>query len=295
MFLTRMCVQKLHRVLAVYLWGSTWERTSRTNLFRSVQNGGLGLVHLFSSQLVSRFVFLQKQKDPFLRAVIQVRLQNFLPKFLVCTQWIHRRGVQGYLREVVGAFQILKVRFSMQYISGVKRRRFYTDLSDLMLQVPIYRILNNYGQGGDVLKIVKKMAVRPSVKTFFFHLHSGTLPVKPWLEEKGIYVPWGTNCLICRKPETVDHIFLDCWEAVFLWDILQRTLKKDLPITPYGIRFLPVNNEHGAPYVLFMLLVLHVVWKTRMGVHHADQNVRPAREYFVESIAYLRDVYKEKG
>ncbi|XP_077512216.1 uncharacterized protein LOC144123218 [Amblyomma americanum] len=272
MFMTRMCVQNLHRVLAVYVWGSTWERTSRTNLFRSVQNGGLGLVHLFLRQVVSRFIFLRDQKYPILRTVMQVRLQNFLPEFLVCTQGFHRRGVQGYLREVLGAFQILKVRFSMQYLSGVKRRRLYTDLSDLMLPVPIYRVLNDDGQGDDVLKRVKKMAVRPSVKTFFFHLHSGTLPVKSWLEEKGIYVPWGTNCLICRKPETVEHIFLDCWDAVFLWDILQRTLKKDLPITPYSIRFLPVDNEDGAPYDLFMLFVLHGVWKTRMGVHHADQN-----------------------
>lgn len=136
------------------------------------------------------------------------------------------------------------------------------------------------------------MPVRPTVKTFFFQLHSGTLPVKPWLQEKGLFVPWSINCLLCRKPETVEHIFLDCWDAVFLWDILQRTLKKDLPLTNYGIRFLSVDNEGGVPYDMFMLLGLHSLWRTRMAVRNADVNPRQAREYLIESAIYVREVYE---
>uniref|UniRef100_G3MTV2 Reverse transcriptase zinc-binding domain-containing protein n=1 Tax=Amblyomma maculatum TaxID=34609 RepID=G3MTV2_AMBMU len=135
------------------------------------------------------------------------------------------------------------------------------------------------------------MPVRPSAKTFLFKLHSNTLPVKTWLNEKGIFVPWTTNCLLCKKPETIEHVFLQCWDAVFLWDVLQRTIKKELPLTPYGIRFLPVQND-DAPYDLIMLLGLHSLWKTRMQVRHADINTRSARENFIESAVYIRETFR---
>lgn len=117
------------------------------------------------------------------------------------------------------------------------------------------------------------------------------LPVKPWLEEKGFFIPWSINCHLCKRPETIEHVFLECWDAIFLWDILQRTLKKDFPLTAHGIRFLPVENEGGVPYDMFMLLGLHSLWRTRTGVHNADAKVRPARDYFIESAAYVREVY----
>lgn len=43
---------------------------------------------------------------------------------------------------------------------------------------------------------------------------------------------------------------------------------------------------------MFMALSLHSLWKPRMAVRHADPDARPAREYFIESIAYIRDVMK---
>uniref|UniRef100_A0A131Y773 Uncharacterized protein n=1 Tax=Ixodes ricinus TaxID=34613 RepID=A0A131Y773_IXORI len=133
------------------------------------------------------------------------------------------------------------------------------------------------------------MPIKPTVESFFFTLHCGVLPVKAWLEEKGIYVPWTVNCLLCKKPETVEHVFID---AVFYWDILQRTLKKDLPITSQGIRFLSVENDDGIPYDMFMVLGLHSIWTTRMAVRHADVNVRSVRGNFIESVAYMREVYR---
>ncbi|CAN7990489.1 unnamed protein product [Ixodes hexagonus] len=62
---SRVNIQRMHRVFAVFIWGSSWERTSRTNLFRRVKNGGLGLSHLFVRQLVNRFIFLRDEKDSF--------------------------------------------------------------------------------------------------------------------------------------------------------------------------------------------------------------------------------------
>ncbi|XP_049275489.1 uncharacterized protein LOC125759987 [Rhipicephalus sanguineus] len=110
--------------------------------FDMVRDGGLGLSHLFLKQVVSRFLFLRDQQNPFIRTIIQV--------------------------------------------------------------ITIY----GEGSGRDVLKRVKKMLVPPGVKTFFFKLHTGTLPVKTWLEQRGMFVPWGVNCLLCNKPETVEHISL---------------------------------------------------------------------------------------
>lgn len=110
-----------------------------------------------------------------------------------------------------------------------------------------------------------------------------------------MFVPWSTNCRLCKVPETIDHVFIDCWDPVFHWDILQRTIKKELPITPHGIRFLPVRNDEGVPYDMLMVVSLHSIWKTRMAVNHADVDARPVRENFIESVVYLRDVYRTQA
>lgn len=136
------------------------------------------------------------------------------------------------------------------------------------------------------------MNVKAGAKTFFFKLHSGTLPVKQWLADKGIDVPWTTNCLLCKTPETIEHVFIHCWDAVFHWDILQRTLKKELPITSHGIRFLCVDNEDDVPYDMFMLISLHSIWQTTMAVRHMDQYTRPVRENFIANIRHIAEVYR---
>lgn len=280
---SRMNVQKLHRIFAVFVWGSSWERTSRTNLFRRVPDGGLALGHLYLRQIVNRFMFFRDVKDPFLRTLCQVRLGNALPDLVVSTDRIHG-CIRGYLKEVVMSTRFLCVRFSTNYLSDVGRKKLYRDLCDVVLPVPLYRSLYSTSRGKDVLKRVKKMMVPPGVKTFFFRLHTGTLTVKTWMAERGLFVPWGVHCQICRRDETIDHVFLECWDAVFLWDILQRTLKKDFPLHPQGIRFLAIDNEDGVPYDLIMLIVLHSVWRCRMAVRNADIDARAARQYFKESI-----------
>ena len=107
-----------------------------------------------------------------------------------------------------------------------------------------------------------------------------------------MFVPWSTNCLLCRTAETVEHVFIECWDAVFHWDILQRTLKKDLPVNPRGICYLAVENEADIPYDMVMLLSPHSMWQTRMSLRHADVNVRTVRENFIENIVYVREVYR---
>lgn len=156
----------------------------------------------------------------------------------------------------------------------------------------MYRVLSSSGAGLDVLKRVKRMQVPPGVKTFLCKLHTGTLPVKTWMEENCLFVPWNVRCFVSKKPETVEHVFLECWDSVFLWDVLQRTLKKELPLDPHGIRYLSVENEGGVPYDLVMLLRLPGIWRSRMAVRHADKDAREAREYFRENIISFVEVCK---
>ncbi|CAN7938258.1 unnamed protein product [Ixodes hexagonus] len=292
LYCSRINIQRIHRVFAVFIWSSAWERTSRTNLFRSVKAGGLGLSHLFIRQLVSRFMFLRDQQDPFLRTVIRTRLRSALPEFVVATNVDICPGLRGYLKEVVGAYRFLTARFSLQYLSGVSRKRLSRDLMNALFPTPLYRLLYSAGPGQDVLKRVKRMMVPAYAKTFFFKLHSQTLPVKAWLCEKGIPVPWSDNCFLCKKRETIEHVFIDCWDAVYFWDVLQRILKKDLPIAPQGIRFLPTEGTDDVPHDMIMLLGLHSIWQCRMAVRHADVDVRPVHKYFVENICFLIEVYK---
>ena len=126
--------------------------------------------------------------------------------------------------------------------------------------------------------MLKECRLDPQSKRSFFQVHTGTLPVLPWLQSKGLFVPWSVNCLICGKPETIEHIFLDCHDAVFLWDVLQRTLKKELPISAFGIRFLPCAGTGEVPSDMLMLLCMHSVWKTRMDIRHAHIEAHSARD-----------------
>lgn len=287
----RVNVQKLHRVFAEFIWRSGWERICRDNLFRHVKNGGLSLSHIFVRQVVSRFMFLRDQSNPFLRAVIQTRLPEEIPLFVVSSCCRKQRHIGSFLREVVEAFRFLSVRFSLEYLSGVTRKRLTRDIIETVFPVPLYRSIFQASPGQDVLSRVKKMAIPPGIKTFFFYLHTNTLPVKVWLEQKNIFVPWGVHCFLCKKSETIEHVFLDCWDALLFWDVLQRTIKKELPLTPQGIRFLPVDKDGETPVDFIMVLGLHAIWQSRMAVRHADVDARPVWMYFVETVRRLNSVY----
>lgn len=54
-------------------------------------------------------------------------------------------------------------------------------------------------------------------KDIIFKLHSSTLPLKVWLDSKGLLVPWSVKCMICKQRETIEHAFIDCWDAVFFF------------------------------------------------------------------------------
>ncbi|CAN7937877.1 unnamed protein product [Ixodes hexagonus] len=225
-------LQRFHRILACFIWSSTWEPMRRYNLFRSIETGGLGLAHLFVRQTVARFMFFRTSSHPFIRTLLQTHLPSLLPDLVVSSVHFSSSScsapLRGFFKEVVSAVQFLKVRFSLEYLFDVSERELYHNLIDALFPVPLHRSRYPDISRQDVLKRVRKIRVSPTTKSFFFKLHTDTLPVKLWLRDKGIFVPWSVNCRLCNTPETIEHCFIFCTDAYLFWDVLQRTLKKDL-------------------------------------------------------------------
>lgn len=109
-----------------------------------------------------------------------------------------------------------------------------------------------------------------------------------WLDKRGIFVPWSLDCILCKKPETIDHVFIERWDAVFFWDVLKRTLKKDLQITPHTIRHIPMHSRDILPIDMFVVLGLYSIWRSRMAVKHADIDVKSPLGYFLDIIILIK-------
>ncbi|XP_042145024.1 uncharacterized protein LOC121835126, partial [Ixodes scapularis] len=286
----RTDIQKFHRIFATLIWCSTWERVKRDNLFLPLESGGLGLCHIFVRQLVSRFFFFKNANHEFLRVILQSRLAESLSYLVVSTGETSKNRPWGFLKEVVDTLNFLKTRFSLEYLFSVSRKTLSRNITESLFSLPLYRTRFTLEPINDVLKRVKKMGVPPSTKTFFFKLHTSTLPVKTYLQEKGIFVPWTVNCRLCNKPETIEHCFIYCNDAFLFWDVLQRTLKKDLILNDYSLRFLPFAENETVPYDMFALLGLHSLWKCRMIDRHAEKP-RTTKSLFLELVAQVRSVY----
>lgn len=142
------------------------------------------------------------------------------------------------------------------------------DLRDMRFTIPLYRSSFSDGPRQDFLQRVKKMSIAPRVKTLFFKLHTATLLVKPWLQDKGIYVPSTINCCLCKAPEAINHIFIECWDAIFLKGVLKRTIKNELYINPHTIRYLPLKKNETMPIDTFAVLGLYSLWQSRLNVQH---------------------------
>ncbi|CAN7983120.1 unnamed protein product [Ixodes hexagonus] len=225
---TRSSMQKVHRVCAMFIWKSSWEPMRRDNLFRRIPLGGLGLAHLFVRKLVSQLFFLRDIEQSFMRTVIQIKLAWHLPAFLVSSCGEQPSKIGGFLREVVDTYNFLSVRFSRDFLSSVNRKGLSNALYDTLFPEPLYRAVRRQSPGQDVLCRVKKMAIQPRAKSFFFKLYTSTLPVKAWLHEKGIFVPWTTNCLLCKTPETIEHVFIFCWDALLFFGRVTEDIEKGL-------------------------------------------------------------------
>lgn len=113
----------------------------------------------------------------------------------------------------VDSDRFLIARYSMEYLLNLTGKKLSQDLVHSLFPDPLYRSLRSDKSGQDVLAGVPKMYMPPHVNTFLFKLHSGTLPVKVWMDKRVIYVPWTADCLLWKKREAIEHVFLCCWDA----------------------------------------------------------------------------------
>ncbi|XP_064468609.1 uncharacterized protein LOC135381243 [Ornithodoros turicata] len=241
---SRAKLQQFHRVFASFIWKSNFESMRRSNLFKPVCDGGAGLQHLFVKQLIMRLFFFRRCRHPVLRSMLQSVGYVHLPEIVVET--VKRTfSVSGFYKEVVESIRFLLTRFSPEYLFSVSRSKLRVDLVDCLFPVPVYRQIPDEWSGLDVLCRVRKMPIKPIMKTFFFKIHTNTLPVKAWLAQKGIFVPWSVNCRYCKEPETIEHVFLYCTEAQFMWDDLSTAIRKRIRLNPHTIRYLPLIEKSG--------------------------------------------------
>lgn len=220
---------------------------------------------------------------------MQVTLVDALPDLVVSSNFSSPLCLLVFMQEVYLAVRFLTVRFSTEYLYSVSRKRLYKDLLSMLFPPPFYRSLYIEWPGHDVLKRARKMYISPCCKTFFYKLHSETLPVKTWLQKKGIFVT-SVNCRLCDVPETIEHCFIGCKDAILFWDILQRTLKKDLEINPHTVRYLLPTHDDSVPFDVFFLMGMHSLWKTRMMDRNAEPVV-PTRVNFIQMTVHLKHVY----
>lgn len=284
---SRKSVQRFHRVFARFIWCSPYEPMRRDNLFKRVQDGGLGLQHLFVKRIVMRWMFFRNVRHPILRTTLQSIGGEFLPSVTVPVMSL-RTKLFGFYKEVVECVNFLLCRFTMQYLAEVRRKRLTIDLVDSLFPLPMYRNFPQEWHGKDVLCRLTKMPVKAALKTFFFRLHTGTLPVKAWLESKGFFVPWTINCRYCAAPETIDHVFLYCTEALFFWADLERKLKRELNLNPHTIRFLPFEPSDEIRYDVITVIGLYALWKLKVKERN-EEPLQPPMIYFQQE---LLETYK---
>lgn len=101
----------------------------------------------------------------------QTARRNF---FVVSSCCRKQRKIGSFLREVVEAFRFLSVRFSLEYLSGVTRKRLTRDIIETVFPVPLYRSIFQASPGQDVLSRVEIMAIPPGIKTFFSFTYTQT-------------------------------------------------------------------------------------------------------------------------
>lgn len=95
-------------------------------------------------------------------------------------------------------------------------------------------------------------------------------------------MPSSVNCL-CNLPEIIEHSFISCKYTFLFYDILQRTHKKNIYITPYEIRFLFVHPGVVVPYYLIILVRLHRFCRSRIIDQNGDLP-RTTKSLFIEII-----------
>ncbi|CAN7949382.1 unnamed protein product [Ixodes pacificus] len=167
----------------------------------------------------------------------------------------------------------LRVRF---YLMTASRKKLYWDTLEVLLPAPLYRTVPAPQCASGLFKQVRKLPVPATSKDFFVRLHLGVLPVKVWLDDRGLFVPWSTNCDLCGANETLPHVFVECSNAYLFWDEMRKDLGVDFPVDWHVFRYLDVEGTDTASSMVLpsmVLLGLHAIWLARSAMVECQADV----------------------
>ncbi|XP_070376824.1 uncharacterized protein [Dermacentor albipictus] len=280
-------VNRVHRFCATYIWESRFERMRRSNLFLSKAKGGLGLVNVEVKLKVHRYLFFKNQTHHIIRHSFKQLGGGYLSEWIEGAQGVPRARTLKFYREVEQAARFFEQRFSQEYLKNVKRKSLYWNTIDMLFPPPLYRSRVGSQLESDVFKRLPKYPVKTAIKDFFVRLHVEVLPVKTWLRNKGFFVPWSTDCPLCPYPESLQHVFLFCTNAVLFWHNIRIVF--DVQIYPNwdNVKYLTLaddKNNNSAETLL--LLGLYAIWRSRTDYVLALENAKPAWTHFCDAFAY---------
>ncbi|CAN7937542.1 unnamed protein product [Ixodes hexagonus] len=198
------------------------EKTRRSNLFLSLAAGGLGLVNVVLKLHVQRFLLFRDRRDPLFLSALHHLEYPYLGRWMVSTTGRTTRGAGlRFYAEIASSVEFFLVHFSWEYLLTASRMTLYWYTLAIVLPAPLYRSEPAPQCAAGLFKQVRRHPVPATTKDFFVRLHLEVLPVKTWLDARGISVPWSTNCDLCGASETLQHVFVACSNAYLSWDELR--------------------------------------------------------------------------
>ncbi|XP_077527916.1 uncharacterized protein LOC144139456 [Haemaphysalis longicornis] len=286
-------VNRVHRFFATFIWESRFERMRRSNLFLSLAKGGLGLVNVEVKLKVQRYLFFRRQNRPLMLNSFAKLGCGFLRDWLKDAGVGPRSRVLKFYRELEQAVRFFEERFSRDYLMEVKRKSLYWDTIDMLFPAPLYRSRMDSTLVSDVLKRLPRLPVKVAVKDFFIRFHVEVLPVKPWLANKGFFVPWSTNCDLCPYAESLQHVFLFCTNAAHFWHEVRSAFGISLYPTWKDVKFLTSEEFRDDKCVeIVLLLGLYAIWRSRTDHVLCLEGAKSAWTHFCDAFAYTSSLLK---
>lgn len=119
--------------------------------------------------------------------------------------------------------------------------------------------------------------------------------MKPWLEQKGFFVAWSTNCALCPVAESLQHVFMHCTNAELFWAEIRVAFDTTLYPNWVDLKFLePGSGGYDECIEVITLLGLYAIWRSRNDHLLAVEGGKPAWNHFVDAFFYTSSVLQEK-
>ncbi|CAN7987340.1 unnamed protein product, partial [Ixodes hexagonus] len=171
------------------------------------------------------------------------------------------------------------------------RNTLYWDTLAIVLPAPLYRSEPAPQCAAGLFKQVRRLPVPATTKDFFVRLHLEVLPVKTWLDARGIFVPWSTNCDLCGASETLQHVFVECSNAYLFWDELKVEFGQVFEIEWHTFKYLDIGGDDNSDVTpAIVLLGLQSIWLSRTAMVECHTDARPTWDYLISRLRWLLSI-----